>query len=121
MVSNKIIQDGIIGGIIVALFSYMASLYNENNNYLKITAYLWGAPLFYFYLIYVTYSNSSKKIDAVKDFTIHATIGTILTVLVMIITIFISHEPIYKIILINIILLIIFIYVYFAYKLYEIF
>ena len=51
---NQVLIDGIVGGLLFAVFSYCTTIFNENPEYLKITAFLWGVPLFYFYLVYIT-------------------------------------------------------------------
>jgi hypothetical protein len=116
MINNKILLDGLFGGIGFGIFSYFSHTYNENPERLKIMAYLWGVPLFYFYLLYIAWSQSKK---AMLGFTIHAVIGTILTVIVMIITICISNYSMMTVIMVNILLLLIFLFVYFYYKIYE--
>ena len=87
MIDRQVIIDAIFGGIGFGLFSYFASIYEENPKYLKMTAFLWGVPLFYFYLVYVSWSKTK---NAMGGFTKHAIIGTILTVVVMILTLFIK-------------------------------
>lgn len=116
MIERQVLIDGIVGGIAFALFSYFASIYDDNPKYLKISAYLWGVPLFFFYLVYVSWSKSK---NAMIGFTKHAIIGTILTVLVMIITLFIKDYDMSTVIVINIVLLFIFLYVYFQFKIYD--
>ena len=83
MIKTKNIIDGIIGGLGFFIFSIFASTYDKNPEYLKITAYLWGIPLFFFYLVYITASHSKEAMIA---FTKHGLIGTALTVFVMIFT-----------------------------------
>ena len=48
----QIIVDVMIGGIIAGCFSYLSSIYQDNPAAIKIAAYLWGAPLVFFYLLY---------------------------------------------------------------------
>lgn len=113
---NQIVIDGIIGGLLFAVFSYCTTIFNENPEYLKITAFLWGVPLFYFYLVYITWSKSKK---AMVSFTKHAVLGTYLTVIVMIVTLNTTHYSMYTVICINIILLLLFIFFYFYFRLYH--
>lgn len=114
---NQVLIDGIVGGLLFAVFSYCTTIFNENPEYLKITAFLWGVPLFYFYLVYITWSKSKK---AMVSFTKHAVIGTYLTVIVMIVTLYTTHYSMNTVIFINILLLLIFIFVYFYFRLYNI-
>ena len=66
---NKIAIDGIIGGLMFAIFSYFTSIFDNDPKYLKISAFVWGVPLFYFYLVYITWSKSKS---AMIEFTKHA-------------------------------------------------
>lgn len=116
MINNKILLDSLFGAIGFGIFSYLSEGYDENPERLKIIAYLWGVPLFYFYLLYIAWSKSKK---AMLGFTIHAAIGTTLTVLAMIVTIYISNYSMMTVVMVNILLLLIFLFVYFYYKIYE--
>lgn len=112
----EILTDALVGGVLVGAFSYFASIYETHPSYLKMTAYLWGVPLFYFYLVYVTWQQSR---DAMFSFTRHAAVGTALTVLVMLITLYMTNETLTTIIAVNVALLILFIVVYFYFELYK--
>ena len=116
MIKTKNIIDGIIGGLGFFIFSIFASTYDENPEYLKITAYLWGIPLFFFYLVYITASHSKEAMIA---FTKHGLIGTALTVFVMIFTLYIQDYRSINIVIANIMLLILFIVIYFSERLYK--
>ena len=116
MIKSKNISDAIVGGFGFLIFSIFASSYDENPEYLKITAFLWGMPLFFFYLVYITASNSKAAMIA---FTKHGLIGTILTVIVMIITLYIKDFKMLNIVIINVILLIILLAIYFLANIYN--
>ena len=77
---------------------------------------MWGVPLFFFYLVYITASHSKEAMIA---FTKHGLIGTALTVLVMIITLYIQDYRMINIVIANIMLLILFIVIYFSERLYN--
>ena len=65
----SIIRDASAGALFAGLFSYSASLYSTNQNYLKLTAFLWGVPLLFFYILFIAF-KSSALIDA-KNFASH--------------------------------------------------
>jgi hypothetical protein len=83
-----LIRDIVISGFLGGIFSYFASIYNSNPEYLKITAYLWGLPLLYFILLNISWNAGE---NAMLDFNKHAIIGTIITMLAMFSTYFIYH------------------------------
>lgn len=114
----RLLRDIAVGAFITGLFSYFASTYEANPNYLKITAYMWGVPVFFFYLLYVVWSNGGV---AVLSFTKHALLGTSLTVLAMLITLSIYPMGELPVILINIGLLSLFIWAYLSYEVYTMF
>lgn len=115
--STQIIRDTVIGGILFGIFSYMTSIFDEDPYSLKITAYLWGIPLFFFYLIYVTWKKSK---EAAMAFTFHAMLGTALTVVAMLMTLYIQFLNLRQIIIINILFLLLCIFFYFYFHVYEI-
>jgi len=114
--NQQILIDAFFGAVLVGLFSYFASIYDSHPSYLNITAYLWGVPLFYFYLVYITWQKSR---EAMFSFTRHAVVGTALTVLVMLITLYMTNQSLSTIVAVNIALLILFIAVYFYFELYK--
>lgn len=112
----QILIDTLVGGSLFGIFSYMTSIFNDNPSRLKITAYIWGIPLFFFYLIYVTWKTSKK---AAMAFTQHAMLGTILTVIAMMLTLMFQNLSMYNIILMNIIFLLLCISTYFYFEVYN--
>ena len=108
----------IIFAIILAEIQFSASQYNQNQNYLKITAFLWGAPLFFFFLLYVMVNEGGKK--TIVPFTKHAAIGTFLTVVAMFFTLYITHYSINTIVIINMLFLFFILFTYFCFNLYRI-
>jgi hypothetical protein len=115
---NQLLFNVFLGAILVAIVSYITFLYDTNPEYLKITSFLWGVPIIYFYLLFITYQQSN---DAMKAFTIHATIGSALTLLIMFVTIYMIKQKynIKKILLVNIIYGILVTLLYFVFKIYE--
>ncbi len=116
MNSNKIVINATIGALLFGLFTYFTSIYDENPHYLKIGSFLWAAPLFYFFMVYITWQKSKEVMLA---FTKHALMGTLLTICIFIFSITFSYLPMYTVVLLNIILLCLFVTLYFKYKVFE--
>lgn len=114
--NNKIVINGILGGILFALFTYFVEIFEKHPNYLKISAFLWSAPLFFFFMVYLT---KSKNKDVLRSFTKHAIIGMILSISVYIITLIIYNLPIYTVVLTNLVITIIAIYLYVHFEIFN--
>jgi len=112
----QIIVDVMIGGIIAGCFSYLSSIYQDNPAAIKIAAYLWGAPLVFFYLLYIVWRSGNNTIIA---FTRHAAFGTSLTVVSTLFTLFFYQYGKVPTIIANILLLLFFLFGYFYYELYN--
>ncbi len=78
---QRFFKDFIFTFAFVSVVHYSASLYQEHPKYFRLTAFIWGSPLLYFYLIYII----SKK-NLVKDFTHVALMSTSLSIFTMILT-----------------------------------
>jgi uncharacterized membrane protein len=114
--ANNVTLDALIGGLITGGFSYMTSRYYESINYVKIIAFIYAAPCLYFYMLYVL-SKDSKT--AMNDFTIHALLGTISTIILMILTLLFRNRERNELILGNLVGLIIILCLYFYYEIYK--
>lgn len=114
---KDIIKNSLIGGFFFGLFSYFSKKYDTHPQYLKISAFLWASPLFFFYMVYITKSNNSQTLLA---FTKHALIGMIVSLIVYSITVFLFDYPIIYLISINIFVLVFLISLYFYYEIYNI-
>ena len=99
---NKILKNSLLGGLLFALFTYFLEIFEEHPNYLKISAFLWAAPLFFFFLIIYFPSHKEKK--ALKSFIVHALLGTILSIVVFIITYLMGDTNNYIILLVNLVI-----------------
>ena len=84
-----ITRDSLIGALLTGIFSYSATIYTTNSNYLKVSAYLWGLPLIYFYILFVAWKNAGK--DAAFDVSAHALLGIMVTIFSVIFTLFIIN------------------------------
>lgn len=114
--ANNVTLDALIGGLITGGFSYMTSRYYESINYIKIIAFIYAAPCLYFYMLYVL-SKDSKT--AMNDFTVHALIGTITTIILMLITLLFKNRERNDLIIGNLIGLIVILFWYFYYEIYK--
>ena len=113
---NKIVTNSIVGAFMFGLFTYFANIYEKHPNYLKISAFLWSAPLFYFFMVYITWSKSKEVMLA---FTRHALLGTLLTISVFLFSILMSHIPMWYVVSLNVVILLIGVSLYFHYCVYE--
>ncbi len=108
---HKILNNTLLGGITFGLFTYFVEIFEKHPNYLKISAFIWAAPLFFFLIIvYLPKSNGNV---ALQSFIIHALLGTILSVLIYIITLVMCDSSIYKVLLVTLTITILFTYIYF--------
>lgn len=114
--ANNVALDALIGGLICGGFSFMTGRYYESINYVKIIAFVYAAPCLYFYLLYVL-SKDSKT--AMNDFTIHALIGTVLTVILMTLTLLFRSKERIILILGNLIALLLILIWYFYFEIYK--
>ena len=82
---KEYIVDGIIGGILFGFISYLSFLYKKSESFHKILGFMWAAPLTYFFLLYIV-SKSDKK--AIVHFSNHCIIGTIISIILLVTTIY---------------------------------
>ena len=114
-----IFRDFLIGGTIVGIFSYITLLFDRNSDDLiKITAFMWGIPLIYFYLLFIVWNKNKQN---AKDFTNHAIFGALITLFAMLLTTFIYKIGKYPTIFVNFIIVLISVHLYLKYKLYKTF
>lgn len=89
--SNNIATDALIGGMIGGGISYFTGRYYESINYVKIIAFIYATPVMYFFMLYIL-SNDSKT--SMNNFTMHALLGTITTMVVLTMTVlFRNSDP----------------------------
>lgn len=116
------IPEFLSGGLITVLFSYAASFYLNNPAYIKIIAFLWGMPILYFYILFISLSINEK---AAFDVTLHGLYGIACSIFAMLVTLaLMTHlyaDPMkrYYIIAYNILFLFVVIWLYMHYKIYE--
>jgi hypothetical protein len=115
---KKVLSDVLFGGLIVGAFSYVSLQYETEPEYLKILAFLWGVPLIFFYLLYISWKTDR---DAMLSFTMHALLGTMITLFTMIITLYTSKMGMIPTVVINLMILVLAIVIYFRYNLYKLF
>jgi predicted signal transduction protein with EAL and GGDEF domain len=112
----KILLNTFICGFFGGVFSYFASLYDTNPEYIKVTAFLWGLPLLYFILLNIAWANGKATMIA---FNKHAIIGTSISVLVMILTFYIYEIGRFNVVILQSVILFSSIYFYLNFKLYN--
>ena len=89
IVQPKFWKDTFYGFLLAACLSYFTLSYQGDPSYLKIIAFLWGVPIFYFYLVYIIYPLGEK---AIQEFTYHAFAGSVVSVLFISLSFFMVYE-----------------------------
>ena len=107
---HKILKNSLFGALTFGLFTYFVEIFETHPNYLKISAFLWSAPLTFFFIMF--YLVLSKGKHALQSFILNALLGTLLSIFIFIITLFMTNLPIYSIALINLVIIILAIYIY---------
>lgn len=107
---NKILKNSLLGGLLFALFTYFIEIFEKHPNYLKISAFLWAAPLFFLFLI--IYFPSQKNNQVLKCFTLNALLGTLLSISIFIITYLMIDINNYIIFIVNLFITVCIIYLY---------
>tara|TARA_B110000444_G_scaffold215372_1_gene213216 strand:+ start:114 stop:470 length:357 start_codon:yes stop_codon:yes gene_type:complete len=111
------IYDGLLGGVLLGVISYLSGLYGKSyNHFYKILGFIWAVPLTFFFFIYLS-SKDGK--NAIKDFSQHTIIGTLLTLVCASILLFMLDYEKNMIILFTFIYGIITTFLYFYYNIYE--
>ena len=114
----NVLNDTLVGGFLFGLISYLSNIYGKSYpHFYKILAFTWAVPLTYFYLLLIAARNDKK---AINDFALHALFGTILTLIIIIITLLIIDIDKNYIITIAFIYAVISTIVYFTYDIYKI-
>lgn len=113
---KNVLIDGILGGILIGIISYLSSIYGDKPFFYKILAFMWAVPLTFFFFINMASRDGKQPI---ADFSKHAILGTLLTFIIAIVTLNIMHLHIDKIIIITFIYAIITTFLYFSLKIYN--
>ena len=114
---KSILTNSILGGILCGFFSYLAQIFEKHPNYLKISAFLWTAPLLFFLIVIVTWSKGK---DVMIAFTKHALLGTFVTIIIFSITLLLSKYDMIIVLISIIATLFLLLSLYFNYKIYDI-
>lgn len=117
MNKSSILFNGIAGFIFFAIFTILVESYEEHPYYLKISTFLWSAPLFFLFMIFITQAKGKK---ALISFTTHAIIGTALSILVFLYTLLISGQPLFVILTTNLLIIGFALFTYFKKEMYNI-
>lgn len=113
---KNVLIDGILGGILIGIISYLSSIYGDKPVFYKILAFMWAVPLTFFFFINMASRDGKQPI---ADFSKHAILGTLLTFIIAIVTLNIMHLNTDKIIIITFIYAIITTFLYFSLKIYN--
>jgi hypothetical protein len=116
------VTEFLSGGLITVLFSYAGSFYFQNPSYIKIISFLWGMPILYFYILFISLSISEK---AAFDITRHGMYGIACSIFAMFTTLillsYLDASPMKQIYIIgyNITFLVVMITIYMYYRIYD--
>lgn len=83
----EIIKDSFFGFLFIFVFSYL--LHNEQNDMNNIMLFIWASPTAYFYLLYLVFFRSKPETRdmIIKGFVNNITLGVLLGLFVMLLTI----------------------------------
>ncbi len=112
---RKNLLNGLVGFVFFALFSFFVDGFHENPHYLKISTFLWTAPLFFLFMVYVTSAQGREPLLA---YTRHAMLGTTISVIVYANTLMLRDRSLPTIVMTNLFLIAMFVYLYFLHKYY---
>ena len=114
---KTVLFDGLMGGCLFGLISYLSNIYGKTYpDFYKILAFIWAVPLTNFYLLLIA---ARKDKTAMKDFSIHSIIGTILTLALAILTLLIIDLDKNIIIIVAFLFALITTLMYFLFEIYK--
>ena len=114
---KEVVLDALLGGLILGTISYMSNTYGDKHpNFYKILAFLWTIPFTFFLFINMASRNSKQS---VYDFSKHSLIGTGLTFVLALITMYIIDYNVYTIIAFAFFFSIVFTILYLALEIYK--
>ena len=111
----KYLLNGFAGFVFFALFSFFVDEFRENPHYLNISTFLWTAPLFFLFIIYI---SSAKGREPLLAFSRHALLGTTLSIIIYANTLILHDRSISTIVITNLFITVMFVYLYFLHKYY---
>lgn len=89
-ITKTVLFDTFLGGALLGLVSYLSNIYGENNPaFFKVLAFIWAVPLTFFFFINMASRYGKQPIE---DFSRHALIGTALTFVLALMTIYIIDQ-----------------------------
>ena len=84
--ARTVIFDTILGGLVLGLVSYLSSIYGEKSPiFFRVLAFVWAVPLTFFF--FINMASRYGKVS-IADFSRHALIGTVLTFILALITLY---------------------------------
>lgn len=114
---DYLIIDIVLGGLLFGIVSYLSSQYGKRNPYYyKILAFLWAAPFFFFYFIVIASRDGKKPI---YDFSQHSALGSLLTVIISVLTMLIINYSTFSILSFTLIFPIVFTILYFYFDIFK--
>lgn len=89
----EIFKDTLMGAASFFAISTLNQMFSDNNDFVRLTGFLWAAPLVYFFLVNM-FSQRGKT--ALYEFNKHAGLGLIFTFLSLLITTIYMNENNFK-------------------------
>jgi hypothetical protein len=113
----EIFKDTLTGAATFFALSTLNQMFSDNNDFVRLTGFLWAAPLVYFFLVNM-FSQRGKI--ALYEFNKHAGLGLIFTFILLLITTLYMNDDNLKILAhMNFIVTIIGISIYLYLELYK--
>ena len=116
MLTAKVFQNAVIGFFMYGILTILVDTYKDTPTYLNITAFLWAAPLFFLFMMYIT---RAKGKEILMSFVRHAGLGTLVTILVFGTTMYLAKLPMPVIAMVDTILILTFLILYFCLGIYK--
>ena len=85
----EIFKDTLTGAASFFALSTLNQMFSDNNDFVRLTGFLWAAPLVYFFLVNM-FAQRGKT--ALYEFNKHAGLGLIFTFLLLLITTIYMNE-----------------------------
>lgn len=115
--TRTVIFDTILGGLVLGLVSYLSSIYGEKSPiFFRVLAFVWAVPLTFFF--FINMASRYGKVS-IADFSRHALIGTALTFMLALITLYMIDRSTRFIVLFCLGFAVLFTVLYFALGIYK--
>ena len=113
----EIFKDTLMGAATFFALSTLNQMFTDNNDFVRLTGFLWAAPLIYFFLVNM-FAERGKT--SLYEFNKHAGLGLIFTfILLLITTVYMNEDNLKMLSHMNFIVTIIGVSIYLYFQLYR--